>query len=55
MPWAFRDALRWLRDRYGNRPVFVTENGVATTPEVGLKDVARASYASVSTVGKLDC
>lgn len=49
MPLAFRGALLWLRDRYNNPAVFVTENGIATTPEVGNKDVARAAYHSVST------
>ncbi|XP_034249322.1 myrosinase 1-like [Thrips palmi] len=46
MPWAFRGALLWLKERYGNQPIFVTENGVATTPEVGDHDIARAAYHS---------
>jgi beta-glucosidase len=28
-PTAFGDALRWVRDRYGDIPLYVTENGAA--------------------------
>ncbi len=28
-PAAFTDVLRWVRDRYGDRPIFITENGSA--------------------------
>lgn len=28
-PQALTDVLRWVRDRYGNPPVYVTENGAA--------------------------
>jgi len=28
-PSAFTDVLRWVRDRYGPRPIYITENGAA--------------------------
>jgi len=27
VPWGMRHTLCWIRDRYGNPPVYVTENG----------------------------
>jgi len=27
VPWGIRRNLRWIKDRYGNPPVYITENG----------------------------
>ncbi|XP_045170848.2 lactase/phlorizin hydrolase-like [Mercenaria mercenaria] len=41
-PWGIRSLLRWVRDRYNNPPVYVTENGVGDTGD--LHDEARIHY-----------
>ena len=48
-PQGLTDALMWLKDNYGNPPIFVTENGSAfyDPPKVendGLDDPLRRSY-----------
>lgn len=49
-PWSIRESLLWLRDRYGNISVMVTENGIGSTTERGLDDRHRQVYLSVSTL-----
>lgn len=41
-PWGLRSILRWIRDRYGNPPLFVTENGVGD--DGTLHDKVRLDY-----------
>lgn len=41
-PWGIRRLLKWIKDRYGNPPVYVTENGVSDKGE--MMDVSRATY-----------
>jgi beta-glucosidase len=47
-PSAFTDVLRWVRARYGDRPIFITENGAAfrdPPPDEGrIQDGARIGY-----------
>jgi beta-glucosidase len=47
-PSAFTDVLRWVRERYGDRPIFITENGAAfrdPPPEDGrIHDGPRVAY-----------
>lgn len=47
-PEAFYKVLTWLRDEYGNPPVFITENGACDNTEVGtdgqVQDVLRRNY-----------
>lgn len=46
VPWGFRRLLNFVRVRYGNVPVIVTENGFSDTD--GLKDGDRIDYYHVS-------
>lgn len=46
VPWGFRRLLNFVRTRYGNVPVIVTENGVSDKD--GLKDIDRINYYHVS-------
>lgn len=41
-PWGIRRLLKWIKDRYGNPPVYVTENGVSDKGE--MMDYSRARY-----------
>ncbi|KAL4223031.1 hypothetical protein ACF0H5_016509 [Mactra antiquata] len=41
-PWGLRGLLRWIRDRYNNPPLFVTENGVGD--DGTLHDQSRIDY-----------
>jgi beta-glucosidase len=47
-PRSFLDTLTWLRERYGNPPVYVTENGAAfadrVEPDGSVRDEARRDY-----------
>ncbi|KAL4718535.1 hypothetical protein ACJJTC_007171 [Scirpophaga incertulas] len=42
VPWGFRKTLNWIKDRYGNPPVLVTENGISL--DRGLDDARRVHY-----------
>lgn len=33
VPWGFRKSLNWVKDRYDNPPILVTENGVSVPGE----------------------
>lgn len=47
-PRSFLDTLTWLRERYGNPPVYITENGAAfadrVEPDGSVRDAARRDY-----------
>lgn len=47
VPWGLREMLLWIKDRYGNPPIYITENGCAT-PDVILdgkcEDPRRISF-----------
>jgi beta-glucosidase len=48
-PDGLREVLRWVRDRYGALPLYVTENGAAfhdppTAGEEGIQDPLRVAY-----------
>ena len=48
-PRGLTDVLEWVADRYGNPPIYITENGAAfydppTAPESGIEDPLRVAY-----------
>ncbi|KTG32591.1 hypothetical protein cypCar_00028097 [Cyprinus carpio] len=43
-PMGFRKILKFIKDEYGNPPVFVTENGVSERGPVNLNDALRIHY-----------
>lgn len=47
-PFALGDMVRWMKNRYDNFPVWVTENGYAGDEHEGTKDQKRIGYYSVS-------
>ncbi|XP_037646094.1 lactase-phlorizin hydrolase-like [Sebastes umbrosus] len=43
-PFGFRKILKFIKDEYGNPPVYVTENGISERGEVNLNDIHRKHY-----------
>ncbi|KAG7503012.1 lactase-phlorizin hydrolase-like [Solea senegalensis] len=43
-PFGFRKILKFIKDEYGNPPVYVTENGVSEKGPVDLNDIHRTHY-----------
>lgn len=47
-PQGLTDTLQWVRERYGDLPLYITENGAAfddvLCPNGGVKDLARVQY-----------
>jgi len=41
VPWGFRKLLKWIKNRYGSPPIYVTENGVCA-PFESLKPAKEA-------------
>ncbi|CAG7834789.1 unnamed protein product [Allacma fusca] len=44
VPWGFRKILNWIKNTYGNPPLYVTENGYADDGTVGLNDQGRIRF-----------
>ncbi|XP_068186259.1 lactase/phlorizin hydrolase-like [Antennarius striatus] len=43
-PFGFRKILKFIKDEYGNPPVYVTENGISERGAVNLNDIHRTHY-----------
>ena len=43
-PAGFRKVLNFIKDEYGNPPLYVTENGVSERGPIDLNDVPRIHY-----------
>ena len=43
-PYGFRRILNFIKEEYGNPPVYVTENGISERGAVDLNDLHRAHY-----------
>uniref|UniRef100_A0A8C4EUW2 beta-glucosidase n=1 Tax=Dicentrarchus labrax TaxID=13489 RepID=A0A8C4EUW2_DICLA len=43
-PFGFRKLLKFIKDEYGNPPVYVTENGISERGAVDLNDIHRTHY-----------
>ncbi|KAI3356505.1 hypothetical protein L3Q82_017710, partial [Scortum barcoo] len=43
-PFGFRKLLKFIKDEYGNPPIYVTENGVSERGAVDLNDIHRKYY-----------
>ena len=44
VPWGFRKLLVWIKETYGNPPLYVTENGFSDGYDAGLNDVNRTAF-----------
>ncbi|XP_028928047.1 lactase-phlorizin hydrolase [Ornithorhynchus anatinus] len=43
-PFGFRKILNWVKEEYGNPPIYITENGVSEQGDEGLRDPWRSHY-----------
>ncbi|XP_040913102.1 lactase-phlorizin hydrolase-like [Toxotes jaculatrix] len=43
-PFGFRKILKFIKDEYGNPPIYVTENGISERGAVDLNDIHRIHY-----------
>lgn len=43
-PFGFRKLLKFIKDEYGNPPIYVTENGVSERGAVDLNDIHRTYF-----------
>lgn len=43
-PFGFRKLLRWIKEEYGDLPIYVTENGVSERGDTDLNDTWRIHY-----------
>ncbi|XP_070832686.1 lactase/phlorizin hydrolase-like [Chaetodon trifascialis] len=43
-PFGFRKILKFIKDEYGNPPIYVTENGISERGAVNLNDTHRSYY-----------
>ncbi|XP_042283296.1 lactase-phlorizin hydrolase-like [Thunnus maccoyii] len=43
-PFGFRKILKFIKDEYGNPPVYVTENGISERGAADLNDIHRTHY-----------
>ncbi|XP_075037503.1 lactase/phlorizin hydrolase-like [Mixophyes fleayi] len=42
--WGLRRLLNWVKEEYGDVPIYITENGLAMGPETDFDDIARIFY-----------
>ncbi|XP_034246765.1 uncharacterized protein LOC117648371 isoform X2 [Thrips palmi] len=45
-PWGLRGALNWIKNRYNNLPILISENGHSGPADEGLNDPDRERYYS---------
>lgn len=43
-PFGFRKILKFIKEEYGNPPIYVTENGISERGPVDLNDIHRTHY-----------
>ncbi|XP_072173496.1 lactase/phlorizin hydrolase-like [Diadema setosum] len=44
VPWGLRNLLNWVKDEYGDLPIYITENGFSTPDEYNLDDQGRVTF-----------
>ncbi|XP_077982368.1 cytosolic beta-glucosidase-like [Glandiceps talaboti] len=44
VPWGLRRLLAWIKEEYGNPPIYITENGFSTADILQLNDTERVDY-----------
>ncbi|KAL8548660.1 hypothetical protein ACS0TY_007804 [Phlomoides rotata] len=54
MPWGLKQVLEYLKDGYGNPPIYIQENGQRTKRDGILNDTSRVDYMQTYIGGVLD-
>ncbi|XP_053113949.1 lactase/phlorizin hydrolase isoform X2 [Hemicordylus capensis] len=44
VPWGLRRLLNWIKEEYGNPPIYITENGVGIKTKSDVDDTSRIFY-----------
>lgn len=44
VPWGLRRLLNWIKEEYGNPPIYITENGVGIKTTSDVDDTSRVFY-----------
>ncbi|XP_061468687.1 lactase/phlorizin hydrolase [Rhineura floridana] len=44
VPWGLRRLLNWIKEEYGNPPIYITENGVGIKTNSDVEDISRIFY-----------
>uniref|UniRef100_A0A8C6XYL9 Lactase n=1 Tax=Naja naja TaxID=35670 RepID=A0A8C6XYL9_NAJNA len=44
VPWGLRRLLNWIKEEYGNPPIYITENGIGIKAKPDVDDIRRIFY-----------
>ncbi|CAF1705781.1 unnamed protein product, partial [Brassica oleracea] len=54
LPWGLEGVLKYIKQNYGNLPVYILENGQPTNQQSSINDLGRVEYLHAYIVAVLD-